>query len=110
MVNDWITNEIRGKLLDPLESKDFIPFSTFILDTSLNDLFFSDTSAEWNIFEAQFDDAKPPSQAEITFFATRKLMNIIIEPEDFLPNGRLAHVYIPNYLYLPVTLTDAFVT
>jgi len=107
MVNDWITNEIRGKLLDPLESKDFIPFSTFILDTSLNDLFFSDTSAEWNIFEAQFDDAKPPSQAEITFFATRKLMNIIIEPEDFLPNGRLAHVYIPNYLYLPVTLTDA---
>jgi hypothetical protein len=56
MVNDWLTNEIRGKLLDPLESKDFIPFSTFILDTSLNDLFFSDTSAEWNIFEAQFDD------------------------------------------------------
>jgi hypothetical protein len=34
-------------------------------------------------------------------------MNIIIQPEDFLPNGRLAHVYIPNYLYLPVTLTDA---
>ncbi len=90
-----------------LESKEFFPFSTFILDTSLNDLFFSDTPAEWNIFEAQFDDAKPPSQAEITFFATRKLMNIIIEPEDFLPNGRLAHVYIPNYLYLPVTLTDA---
>ena len=33
-------------------------------------------------------------------------MNIIIQPEDFLPCGRLAHVYIPNYLYLPVTLTD----
>jgi hypothetical protein len=33
-------------------------------------------------------------------------MNIIIQPEDFLPNSRLAHVYIPNYLYLPVTLTD----
>ncbi len=49
MVNDWLTNEIRGKLLDPLESKEFIPFSTFILDTSLNDLFFSDTSAEWNL-------------------------------------------------------------
>jgi hypothetical protein len=33
-------------------------------------------------------------------------MNIIIQTEDFLPFGRLAHVYIPNYLYLPVTLTD----
>ncbi len=33
-------------------------------------------------------------------------MNIITQPEDFLPDGRLAHVYIPNYLYLPVTLMD----
>jgi hypothetical protein len=98
MVDDWMANKIRRKLMDQLESKDFIPFSTFILDTSLNDLFFSDTSAEWDIFETQFEDSKPPSQAEITFFATKKLMNIIIQPEDFLPNGRLAHVYIPNYL------------
>jgi len=107
MVDDWMANEVRGKLMDPLESKDFIPFSTFVLDTSLNDLFFSNISAEWDIFETQFDELKPPSQAEITFFATKKLMNIIIQPEDFLPNGRLAHVYIPNYLYLLVTLTDA---
>jgi len=33
-------------------------------------------------------------------------MNIIIQPEDFLPSGRLAHVYIPNYLYLLITLAD----
>ncbi len=95
MVDDWMANEIRGKLLDPLESKGFTPFSTFVLDTSLNDLFFSDISAEWDIFKTQYDKLKPPSQAEITFFATKKLMNIIIQPEDFLPNGRLAHVYIP---------------
>jgi hypothetical protein len=107
MVDDWMANEVRGKLMDPLESKDFILFSTFVLDASLNDLFFSDISAEWDIFETQFDELKPPSQAEITFYATKILMNIIIQPEDFLPNGRLAHVYIPNYLYLPVTLTDA---
>jgi hypothetical protein len=107
MVDDWMANEIRDKLMDPLESKEFIPFPTFVLDTSLNDLFFSDTSAEWDIFETQFDDSNPPSQAEIKFFATKKLMNTIIQPKDFLPNGRLAHVYIPNYLYLPVTLTDA---
>jgi hypothetical protein len=107
LVEEWMANEIRGKLMDSLESKEFIPFSTFILDTSVNDLFFSETSAEWDIFETQFDKQKPPSQAEITFFATKKLTNIIIQPEDFLPNGRLAHVYIPNYLYLPVTLTDA---
>jgi hypothetical protein len=107
MVDDWMANKIRGKLMDSTESKDFIPFSTFVLDTSLNDLFFSDTSAEWDIFQTQFDESKPLSQAEITFFATKKLMNIIIQPKDFLPKGRLAHVYIPNYLYLPVTLTDA---
>ena len=59
------------------------------------------------MFELQFDKIKPPSQAEIPFFATKKLMNIIIQPKDFLPNGRLAHVYIPNYLYLTVTLMDA---
>jgi len=46
MVDDWMTNEIRGKLMDSLESIDFIPFSTLILDTSLNDLFFSDISAK----------------------------------------------------------------
>jgi hypothetical protein len=49
----------------------------------MNDLFFSDTSAEWDIFETQFDKLKPLSQAEITFFATKKLMNIIIQPGDF---------------------------
>jgi hypothetical protein len=101
-----MANEIRGKLMDPLESKAFTPFSTYIHDTSLNDLFFSDISAEWDIFETQFDEQKQPSQAEIAFFATQKLANIIIQPEDFLPNSRLAHVYILNYLYLPVTLTD----
>ncbi len=93
--------------MDPLESKEFTPFSTYIHDTSLNDLFFSDISAEWDIFETQFDEQKQPSQAEIAFFATQKLVNIIVQPKDFLPSGRLAHVYIPNYLYLPVTLTDA---
>jgi len=93
-----MANEIRSKLMDSTESKDFIPFSTFILDTSHNDLFFSNISAEWDIFETQFDESKPSSQAEITFFATKKLMNIIIQPEVFLPNGRHPHVYIPNYL------------
>jgi len=83
MVDDWMAKEIRGKLMDSLESKDFIPFSTFVHDTSLNDLFFSDISAEWDIFKSQFDDLKPPSQAEITFFATKKLMNIIIQPKIF---------------------------
>ena len=107
MVNDWMANDIRGKLIDSLESKKFILFSTFVHDTSLNDLFFSNISDEWDIFKSQFDDLKPPSQAEITFFATKKLMNIIIQTEDFLPSGRLAHVYIPNYLYLPVTLMEA---
>jgi hypothetical protein len=38
-------------------------------------LFFSDISAEWEIFKTQFDDLKPLSQAEITFFATTTLMN-----------------------------------
>jgi hypothetical protein len=71
MVDDWMANKIRGKLMDSTESKDFIPFSTFVLDTSLNDLLFSDTSDEWDIFETQFDESKPPSQAEITFFATK---------------------------------------
>ena len=75
MVDDWMAKEIRGKLMDSLESKDFIPFSTFVHGTSLNDLFFSDISAEWNIFESQFDDLKPLSQTEITFFATKTLMN-----------------------------------
>jgi hypothetical protein len=107
IVNDWMANEIRGKLMDSLESKDFISFSPFVHDTSLNDLFFSNISAEWDIFKTQFDELIPPSQAEITFFATKKLLNTIIHPADFLPNGRLAHVYIPNHLYLPVTLTDA---
>ena len=46
MVDDWMAKEIRGKLMDSLETKDFIPFSTFVHDTSLNDLFFSDISAE----------------------------------------------------------------
>ena len=82
-----------------LYSKDFIPFSTFILDTSLNDLFFSYISAEWDIFETKFDDLKPPSQADIIFFAKKKLMNIIFQHEDFLPSCRLAHIYILNYLY-----------
>ena len=107
MVDDWMVKEIRDKLMNSLESKDFMPFSTFVHDMSLNDLFFSDISAEWEIFKSQFDDLKPLSQAEITFFATKKLMNIFIQPEDFLPSGRLAHVYIPNYLYLPVTLMEA---
>ncbi len=57
--------------------------------------------------ELQFDKIKPPSQAEITFFATKKLMNIIIQPKGFLSYCRLAHVYMLNYLYLPVTLMDA---
>jgi len=69
--------------------------------------FFSNTSAKWAIFNLQFDKLNGPSQAEITFFATKKLMNIIIQPKDFLPNGRLAHIYILNNLYLPVTLMDA---
>ena len=59
MVNDWMANDIRGKLIDSLESKEFIPFSTFVHDTSLNDLFFSDISAEWDIFESQFDNLNP---------------------------------------------------
>ena len=69
--------------------------------------FFSNTSAKWAIFNLQFDKLNGPSQAKITFFATKKLMNIIIQPKDFLPNGRLAHIYIPNNLYIPVTLMDA---
>ncbi len=36
------------------------------------------------------------------------LMNIVIQPKDFLSNGRLAHVYVPNHLYLPVTMMDTF--
>jgi hypothetical protein len=107
LVDDWMANEIRTKLMNPSESKEFIPFSTYIQDTTLNALFLSDISAEWKIFETQFDEQKPSSQAEITSFATQKLTNILIQPEDFLPNGRLAHVYTPNYLYLPTTLTDA---
>ena len=104
-VKEFLENKIRGKLMNSSGPKYFTSFSAFVHDTSLNDLFF--ISAEWDMFELQFDKIKPPSQAEITFFATKKLMNIIIQPKDFLPNGRLAHVYIPNYLYLPVTLMDA---
>jgi hypothetical protein len=78
IVNDWMANEIRGKLMDSLESKDFISFSTFVHDMSLNDLFFSNISAEWDIFKTQFVKLKPPSQAEITFSATKKLLNTIV--------------------------------
>jgi len=70
-------------------------------------LFFSTIAAKWYIFELQFDKLNGLSLTEIIFFATKKLMNIIIQPKDFLPNGRLAHIYIPNYLYLPDTLMDA---
>jgi hypothetical protein len=83
MVNDWKANEIIGKLIDSLESKEFILFSTFVHDTSLNDFFFRYISAELDIFKFQFDELKPPSQAEITFFATKKLMIIIIQPKIF---------------------------
>jgi hypothetical protein len=31
MVDDWMANKIRGKLMASTESKDFIPFSTFAL-------------------------------------------------------------------------------
>jgi hypothetical protein len=106
-VKEFLANKIRGKLMNSSGPKDFISFSAFVHDTSLNDLFFSNISAEWDMFELQFDKIKPPSQAEITFFATKKLMNIIIQPKDFLSNCRLAHVYMLNYFYLPVTLMDA---
>ncbi len=58
MVEEWMSNKIRGKLMDSIEPKEFPPFSTFILDTSLNDLFFSDISAEWDILKTQFDKLK----------------------------------------------------
>jgi hypothetical protein len=65
MVNDWMANDIRGKLIDSLESKEFIPFSTFVHDSSLNDLFFSDISAEWDIFKSQFDNLNPNNKLKL---------------------------------------------
>ena len=46
MADDWMAKEIRDKLMNSLETKDFMPFSTFVHDMSLNDLFFSDISAK----------------------------------------------------------------
>jgi len=29
-----------------------------------------------------------------------------ISPEDFLPSGNLANVYIPNYAYIPINAIE----
>ena len=86
MDNQWIPQEIRGKLMKSSGLKDFITFSAFFHDKSLNDPFFCDIFAKCNIFKSNFGMLKPPSQAEIMFIANKKLLNIIIHSKYFHPN------------------------
>jgi hypothetical protein len=86
MDNQWMPQEIRGKLIKSSGLKDLITFSAFFHDKSLNDPFFSDICAKCNIFKSNFGMLKPPSQAEIMFIANKKLLNIIIHSKYFHPN------------------------
>jgi len=71
MVKEFMANKIRGKLMNSSGPKYFLSFSAFVHDTSLNDLFFRNPSAKWAIFDLQFDNLNGPSQAEITYLATK---------------------------------------
>jgi len=52
MDNQWMPQEIRGKLMKSSGLKYFITFSAFFHDKSLNDPFFSDICAKCNIFKS----------------------------------------------------------
>jgi hypothetical protein len=43
----------------------------------------------------------------VAFCIDKRLSELEISPEDFLPSGKLADVYIPNYAYLPINGIEA---
>jgi hypothetical protein len=43
----------------------------------------------------------------VAFCIDKRLSELEILPEDFLPSGKLANVYIPNYAYLPIKAIEA---
>jgi hypothetical protein len=51
---------------------------------------------------------KPLQKQQLEAFCIdKRLSELEILPEDFLPSGKLADVYVPNYAYLPINAIKA---
>ena len=91
-----------------------IPFSHFVMQkwpcyTYEHSQREQQTEEHWQIITSESPDFTPFTDAEITSLydskgesCTKIFENMSrLTPTDFLPNGKLAHIYIPSYNYIP---------
>jgi hypothetical protein len=107
LVNGYSYSEIRPKLLSK-EQNTFTSYVDYIKDIALDNFFYEEAVTEFDIFNTNYKATKPLQEQQLVVFCIdKKLSELEISPEDFLPSGKLANIYISNYAYLPIIAIEA---